>query len=357
MATRTVTGTVLKLNGAPWGGAKVKFCPVYDSYLLAPDSSYPIATVVVLTGENGEFSIDLAAGLSTPFEVTMPDDATFHIYVPEGSATTLEALRFAYDGVSPIPPPDLQDYVEAVMALTGVTIDIKEGNVLRVAGARALDFDASDFNVADAGSDRATVGLAYGTVAGTPAEGDHAHLSSKITDFTEAAQDAAGALATDSASVTLTYHDGVPSLVAQTVFGGTGVADTSSRSDHVHSEVTSVGFGIGSADGTNVIGVGTKHYFSVPFACTITGWRVMVSPNATVTLDIWKVASGTTLPTNSNSITASAKPGVTAAPAARSTSLTGWTTSIAAGDILAWEVETNDLAKFIGLSLELTKTI
>ena len=45
----------------------------------------------------------------------------------------------------------------------------------------------------------------------------HTHTSADITDFTEAAQDATGAMAANSARVTLTYADGTPALTADLV--------------------------------------------------------------------------------------------------------------------------------------------
>lgn len=46
--------------------------------------------------------------------------------------------------------------------------------------------------------------------------------SAKITDFTEAAQDAVGAMVADTATVDLTYTDGTPELKADVVAGSIG---------------------------------------------------------------------------------------------------------------------------------------
>lgn len=116
MATRVVTGTVLRANGAPWAGATVKFRPVDDSYTLAPDTSYPITTVPAVTDSDGAFSVTLAAGLSVEYQVDMPDGETFRIVVSEGSATTLELLRAAYDGANPAALPTLDLIVAETVA-------------------------------------------------------------------------------------------------------------------------------------------------------------------------------------------------------------------------------------------------
>jgi hypothetical protein len=42
-------------------------------------------------------------------------------------------------------------------------------------------------------------------------------------------------------------------------------------------------------------------YVVVPFACTITGYNVLVD-TGTISVDVWKIASGTAIPTVSNTI-------------------------------------------------------
>ncbi len=82
-----------------------------------------------------------------------------------------------------------------------------------------------------------------------------------------------------------------------------------------------------------VILAGTKRYIRAKFAGTITGWSIIADGSSpTCELDIKKIATGTALP--SSSIVASDPPDLTTGNAVDSTSLTGWTTSIAAGDIL-----------------------
>lgn len=56
-----------------------------------------------------------------------------------------------------------------------ITIIVQEGDSTVEASATTLDFDASDFNVTSSPSGEANIALAYGTGAGTPAEGNHTH--------------------------------------------------------------------------------------------------------------------------------------------------------------------------------------
>lgn len=55
------------------------------------------------------------------------------------------------------------------------TITVQEGDSNVDTAVTTLDFDASDFNVTSSPAGEANIALAYGTSAGTPAEGNHTH--------------------------------------------------------------------------------------------------------------------------------------------------------------------------------------
>lgn len=445
MPTRVVNAQLLKHDGSPLAGVTVKFRLVEDAYLVSPPETYPVKTLAKVTDAAGEFSATLASGLGVKYEVTLPDESTFEIFVPEGSATTLEALRFAYDGSNPTPPEDWQDFVESALATSptiegiietvvnesaavketiedylsasipdsdtidatyndgtgvldlevkpnttqqkvgvrknstgsthvrqrvnfiegsnvtltvsddagsdevdvtiaasgGSTIAVKEANSDVVAAASAIDFDGSDFNVTDAGSGRAVIELA-GTLGGSiELKEDNVQVIAAMTalDFESDHFNVA-----DSGS-----GRGTITLVNPSGGGGGGTGSTTQPGAYVFQD--------GTADSTALVAVGTKGYIRAPYDATITGYTILTDTSATVTLDVWKIASGTALPTNSNSITASAKPTLTADDVIHSTTLTGWTTSVTAGDLIAWEVEANNNAHMIVFLLEFTHTV
>lgn len=89
----------------------------------------------------------------------------------------------------------------------------------------------------------------------------------------------------------------------------------------------------------------------LPIAGTITAWRLVADQSTTTTVDVWKAAGS--LPSNANTITASAKPALSGASVASSSTLTGWTTSVAAGDVIELEVEANSAATALTLVLEM----
>lgn len=94
-------------------------------------------------------------------------------------------------------------------------------------------------------------------------------------------------------------------------------------------------------------------YATCPFAGTITAWNICADAG-TCTIDIWKIASGTAVPTVANTITASALPALATGTAIHSTTLTGWTTAVAANDIFAFQLKTVSGAKFISIDLQIT---
>lgn len=95
--------------------------------------------------------------------------------------------------------------------------------------------------------------------------------------------------------------------------------------------------GITVDGGGSVLTTGTKGYIEVPYSGTIIEWKIIADVSGSVVFDVWKLNAA--IPTNSNSITASAKPTLTSSQRATSTTLTGWTTGVSANDVFAFEIE------------------
>lgn len=129
-----------------------------------------------------------------------------------------------------------------------------------------------------------------------------------------------------------------------------------SLSTHAHTLTGSFAFRIDGAG--SVIATGAKSVmFRVPYACTITGWEIVADVSGSIVFDIWKDTYANYPPTNADTITASAKPTVTTAVKATSTTLTGWTTALAAGDYLEIEVESATTITVATLILTITRTV
>ncbi len=108
--------------------------------------------------------------------------------------------------------------------------------------------------------------------------------------------------------------------------------------------------------GGATITTGVKGYLTIPFACTINEWTLLADQSGSVVVDIWKDTYANYPPLVADSITASAKPTITTATKGQSSTLTGWTTTIAAGDVLAFNVDSITTCQRVTLSLKVTRS-
>jgi hypothetical protein len=106
--------------------------------------------------------------------------------------------------------------------------------------------------------------------------------------------------------------------------------------------------------GGGVITTGTKGYVEVPYSGTIEEWKIVSDVSGSIVFDVWK--SNAAIPTNANSITASAKPTLTSSQRATSTTLTGWTNSVLENDVFGFEVESASLVTKATLILVIRQT-
>jgi len=111
-------------------------------------------------------------------------------------------------------------------------------------------------------------------------------------------------------------------------------------------------------DGGGVaVSTGIKGSLYIPAAYTITAVTLLAAPAGAIVIDIWKQAYADYPPENAQSITASAPPTITAtADKSQDTTLSGWTTAIAAGDTLRFNVDSVDTIERCTLILTVTKT-
>jgi hypothetical protein len=100
---------------------------------------------------------------------------------------------------------------------------------------------------------------------------------------------------------------------------------------------------------------GTKGYLpAIPYAGTIVSWRIVAKESGSIVFDVWKANAA--VPTNANSITASAKPTLSSAQIGSSSTLTGWTTSVAVNDVFGVEIESATTITQATLVLEIEET-
>ena len=100
--------------------------------------------------------------------------------------------------------------------------------------------------------------------------------------------------------------------------------------------------------------VGWKAYRYIPYAATITGWTMLANASGSAQLTI-KKCTYAAFPTTV-SIVAAAPPRLTSAQKAHSSSLTGWTTAIDAGDILEFDLDSISTCTWLTLDLTLNRS-
>jgi len=87
------------------------------------------------------------------------------------------------------------------------------------------------------------------------------------------------------------------------------------------------------------IPTGVSGYLEVPAACTISQVTMLANESGSIIVDIWKDTYANFPPTDADSITAVAPPTITTAQKSQDSTLTNWTISLSAGDILAFNVD------------------
>jgi len=108
-----------------------------------------------------------------------------------------------------------------------------------------------------------------------------------------------------------------------------------------------------SIDGGGVaITTGIKADVRVPYSCTIQSVTMLADQSGSIVVDIWKDTYANYPPIVGDSITAAAKPTISAALKSEDTTLTGWTTAVAAGDTLRFNVDSAATIQRLALILK-----
>lgn len=108
--------------------------------------------------------------------------------------------------------------------------------------------------------------------------------------------------------------------------------------------------------GGATITTGLKGFLEVPFACAITRATALADQSGSIVVDVWKDTYANFPPADADSITASAPITISSAVKSQDATLTGWTTAISAGDVLAFNVDSVTSIQRLTISLRATKT-
>lgn len=103
---------------------------------------------------------------------------------------------------------------------------------------------------------------------------------------------------------------------------------------------------------TGVAGAGVR----IPFDCILQSVTLQANVSGSIVIDIWKDTYANYPPTVADSICASAKPTISAATKSEDLTLTGWTKTITAGDILYFNVDSCSTITACTLTLKASRT-
>lgn len=154
------------------------------------------------------------------------------------------------------------------------------------------------------------------------------------------------------------YFDGGAETTALKVTTGAGAGKmlvSDADGDLTYSDqVTSIPFLIDG--GGSAISTGIAGWVKVDFACTITGCWLLADQSGAIKVDIWKDTYANYPPDNGDTITGGNEPEIAASGVKdEDTTLTSWTTSISAGDILYFNVDSCATIEKCLVSLRVTR--
>ena len=108
--------------------------------------------------------------------------------------------------------------------------------------------------------------------------------------------------------------------------------------------------------GGSAITTGEKGFLRLPFAGTILSVALAADQVGSIVIDIWKDMTVNFPPLVGDTITASAKPTLSSGQSSLDATLTGWTTTFAAGDYLAFNVDSITTVERVTLTLLVRRT-
>lgn len=187
-------------------------------------------------------------------------------------------------------------------------------------------------------------GIGNITLTGTVDGRDVATDGSKLDGI------ATGATAnqTDAYLLSRANHTGTQTASTISDFD-TEVSDSIDNSQAALTAITLTIDGAGSAITAGALG----KFPTVPYSGEIESVEVAADQSGSIVIDIWKAADA--IPTNANSITGSSPATLSSAQRSQDETLTGWTTSIAAGDVLGFEVDSASTVTEVTLTIKVKK--
>jgi len=107
--------------------------------------------------------------------------------------------------------------------------------------------------------------------------------------------------------------------------------------------------------GGAAITIGEKGHLRIPFIAEIQRVTLLADQEGSIVVDIWRSTIGTFPPTNEDSLTSATPPTITGDDHSQDETLTDWTTTIPAGSILAFNVDSCATIERVTVALKVRK--
>jgi len=132
----------------------------------------------------------------------------------------------------------------------------------------------------------------------------------------------------------------------------TGVLDAA----NIDTDVKKGVFGITIDGNASTILTGVKGYVTIPYSMTITGWDILGDTSGSIVVDVWKDTYANYPPTVADTIAGTEKPTLSSATKNQDTSLSTWTTTVTAGDVIGFNVDSSTTVTRVTLIIYGSKT-
>ncbi len=148
---------------------------------------------------------------------------------------------------------------------------------------------------------------------------------------------------------------GVGLVGLSSIANASGIIFRQNGTDVSVNEIATQSFGVTVDGGSSAITTGAAGYVQIPYDCVIKSWTILADQTGSIAIDVWKSPYATSPPTVLNKITALAPPTLTTAQKSTDSTLVGWTTSVSAGDVIAFNINSATTVTKVTLSIKVQK--